>query len=81
MIRKKLLPPSALADAQARVTVLEQELQRAERAIQRSKKATGLRESSRERQALSAKLCAQEDDFRAQNQALLTELSNVSVDR
>jgi len=69
----------ALGEAQAKVNVLEQELSKAERTIQRSKKAALIKETEREKEVLTAKLRAQEEDFRAQNQALLEELSNVSL--
>ncbi len=68
----------ALGDATARASVLEQELVKAQRVLQRSKKASEVQQLVRERDTLQNKLRAQEDDFRLQNQTLLQELATVN---
>ena len=68
----------ALGDAQARVSVLEQELNKKEKIIQKSKKTLEVQQLTHEKESLQRKLQSQEEEFRLQNQTLLTELSNVS---
>eukprot|EP00092_Neocalanus_flemingeri_P031075 GFUD01033755.1.p1 GENE.GFUD01033755.1~~GFUD01033755.1.p1 ORF type:complete len:808 (+),score=275.25 GFUD01033755.1:59-2482(+) len=68
---------SALGDATARVTVLQQELTKATKAIDKSKKITEVQKILNENDNLQRKLMSQEDDFRLQNQTLLTELTVV----
>lgn len=69
---------SELGDALAKVLVLEQELEKARKAIQRSKKAAEVQALVQENDALQRKLRSQEEEFHLQNQTLLTELSHVS---
>ena len=69
---------SALGDATARCSVLEQELGKAQRTIAKSKRATEVQLLMQDNDSLKKKLHSQEEEFRAQNQTLLTELSNVS---
>ena len=69
---------SALGDATAKVTVLQQELQKAQKAIEKSKKITEVQRIINENENLHKKILAQEEDFRLQNQTLLNELSLVS---
>ncbi len=68
---------SALGDATARCGVLEQELTRAQKTIAKSKKASEVQLVLHENESMQRKLVAQEEEFRMQNQTLLTELSNV----
>ncbi|TRY70001.1 hypothetical protein TCAL_07335 [Tigriopus californicus] len=68
---------NALGDAQAKITVLEQELAKAQKSIQKSKKATEVQELVKTNESLQRKLLSQEEDFRHQNQTLLTELSKL----
>ena len=69
---------TALGDTSARCSVLEQELGKAQRAIAKSKKATEVQLLMQDNDLLKKKLHSQEEEFRVQNQTLLTELSNVS---
>ena len=69
---------AALGDASARCSVLEQELGKAQRTIAKSKKATEVQLLLQDNDLLKNKLHSQEEEFREQNQTLLTELSNVS---
>ena len=69
---------SALGDATARVSVLQQELTKAKKAIDKSKKITEVQSILNENENLQRKLMSQEDDFRLQNQTLLNELTIVS---
>jgi len=66
---------SALGDATARVSVLQQELTKAKKAIDKSKKITEVQSILNENENLQRKLMSQEDDFRLQNQTLLNELT------
>lgn len=66
---------SALGDATARVTVLQQELTKAKKAIDKSKKITEVQNIITENENLQRKLLSQEDEFRLQNQTLLNELT------
>jgi len=66
---------SALGDAQAKVTVLQQELTKAQKTIEKSKKLAEVQKILNENDNLQRKLFAQEEDFRLQNQTLLNELS------
>ena len=68
---------SVLGESQARVTVLEKELDKANRTIQKSKKAAEVQLLVRDNEVLQSKIRDQEEDFRSQNQTLLTELSKV----
>ena len=68
---------SALGEAQAKVTVLQQELTKAQRTIEKSKKLTEVQRLLTENDNVQRKLIAQEEDFRLQNQTLLNELSLV----
>ena len=69
---------SALGDATARVTVLQQELAKAKKAIDKSKKISEVQNILNENENLQRKLMSQEDEFRLQNQTLLNELTIVS---
>ena len=69
---------SALGDATAKVTVLQQELQKAKKTIEKSKKISEVQKVIVENDNLHKKILAQEEDFRLQNQTLLNELSIVS---
>ena len=70
---------SALGESQAKVTVLQQELSKAQKTIEKSKKLAEVQKLLNENDNLGRKLLAQEEDFRLQNQTLLNELSLVSV--
>ena len=70
---------SALGEATARVTVLQQELTKAKKAIEKSKKISEVQNILTENENLQRKLMSQEDDFRLQNQTLLNELTIVSI--
>jgi hypothetical protein len=70
---------SALGDVSAKCNVLEAELSKAHKTIAKSKKATEVQLLMQDNESLKRKLRSQEEDFRAQNQTLLTELSNVSA--
>ena len=70
---------SALGDATARVNVLQQELNKATRTIEKSKKLTEVQKILTENESLQRKLMSQEDEFRLQNQTLLNELTVVSI--
>lgn len=69
---------SALGEATARVTVLQQELTKAKKAIEKSKKISEVQNILTENENLQRKLMSQEDEFRLQNQTLLNELTIVS---
>ena len=58
--------------------MLEQELGKAQRTIAKSKRATEVQMLLQDNDSLKKKFHSQEEEFRAQNQTLLTELSNVS---
>ena len=58
---------------------LEQELGRANKTIQKSKKAVEVQQLLKENQSLNLKLSTQDEDFRLQNQTLLQELSKVKI--
>lgn len=66
---------SALGEATARVTVLQQELTKAKKAIEKSKKISEVQNILTENENLQRKLMSQEDEFRLQNQTLLNELT------
>ena len=68
---------SALGEAQARATVFQQELAKAQRTIEKSKKLSEVQKLLNENDNMQRKLLAQEEDFRLQNQTLLNELSLV----
>lgn len=68
---------SALGEATARATVLDQELAKAQKVIQKSKKVSEVEKLVKENESLQRKLVSQEDDFRIQNQTLLDELSKL----
>lgn len=57
---------------------MEKEYQKAQRALERSRKAKDVADLFAENDALQNKLICQEEQFREQNQALLQELANVS---
>ena len=59
------------------MTVLQQELLKAQKAIDKSKKITEVQKVINENENLHKKILAQEEDFRLQNQTLLNELSLV----
>ena len=59
-------------------TVLQQELNKAQKTIDKSKKLAEVQRILSENDSLQRKLLAQEEDFRLQNQTLLNELSLVS---
>ena len=59
-------------------TVLQQELNKAQKTIDKSKKLAEVQTILHENDSLQRKLLAQEEDFRLQNQTLLNELSLVS---
>ena len=56
---------------------LEKEYQKAQRALDKSRKAKDVEMLFAENDALQNKLISQEEQFREQNQALLQELANV----
>lgn len=62
----------------AKLGALEREYQKVQKSIDKSKKAKDIDLLLNENENLQAKLEAQEDDFRLQNQTLLWELSSVS---
>ena len=68
-----------MGESQAKVTVLQQELSKAQKTIEKSKKLAEVQKLLNENDNLGRKLLAQEEDFRLQNQTLLNELSLVSV--
>ena len=70
---------SALGEAQAKATVLQQELSKAKRTIEKSKKLSEVQKLLNENDNTQRKLLAQEEDFRLQNQTLLNELSLVKI--
>ena len=70
---------SALGEAQAKVTVLQQELSKAQKVIEKSKKNTEVQKIITENESFQRKFLAQEEEFRLQNQTLLNELSKVSI--
>ena len=55
---------SVLGESQARVTVLEKELDKANRTIQKSKKAAEVQLLVRDNEVLQSKIRDQEEDFR-----------------
>lgn len=57
---------------------LEKEYQKAQRALDKSRKAKDVEMLFAENDSLQNKLIAQEEQFREQNQTLLQELANVS---
>ena len=61
------------------MTVLQQELQKSKKTIEKSKKLTEVQKVIIENDNLHKKILAQEEDFRLQNQTLLNELSLVST--
>ena len=67
-----------MGDATARVNVLQQELAKANKTIDKSKKLTEVQKILNENESLQRKLLSQEDEFRLQNQTLLNELTVVS---
>ena len=69
-----------MGDATARVTVLQQELTKAKKVIDKSKKITEVQKILNDNDNLQRKLMSQEDDFRLQNQTLLTELTIVGFE-
>ena len=66
-----------MGESQAKVTVLQQELSKAQKTIEKSKKLAEVQKLLNENDNLGRKLLAQEEDFRLQNQTLLNELSLV----
>jgi hypothetical protein len=56
---------------------MEQELTKAQKVIQKSKKVTEVQGLVRDNESMQRKLISQEEDFRIQNQTLLDELSKV----
>lgn len=70
---------SALGDATARVKVLEQELAKTQRTIDKSKKITEVHKVLQENENFQRKLYSQEEDFRVQNQTLMQELANLVI--
>ena len=68
-----------MGESQAKVTVLQQELSKAQKTIEKSKKLAEVQKLLNENDNLGRKLLAQEEDFRLQNQTLLNELSLVRV--
>ena len=56
---------------------VEKEYQKAQRALEKSRKAKDVEMLFAENDALQNKLISQEEQFREQNQALLQELGNV----
>lgn len=57
---------------------MEKEYQKAQRTLEKSRKAKDVEMLFAENDALQNKLICQEEQFREQNQALLQELANVS---
>lgn len=68
-----------MGDATAKVTVLEQELSKAQKTLQKSKKAVEMQTVLQQNDSMQKKLQSQEEEFRMQNQTLLQELSKVSI--
>jgi len=64
----------ALGDSTSRVKVLEQELSKASRTIEKSKKITEVQKILKESENLQRKLASQEEEFHLQNKTLLQEL-------
>lgn len=56
---------------------VEKEFHKAQRALEKSRKAKDVELLFAENDALQSKLMSQEEQFREQNQALLQELANV----
>ena len=70
---------TALDEVTVKSNQLEQELARANKTIQKSKKAVEVQQLLKENQSLNQKLSTQDEDFRLQNQTLLQELSKVRL--
>ena len=70
-----------MGESEAKISVLEKELSKHQRTIQKSKKATEVQMLIQENESLQRKLQSQEDEFRLQNQTLLNELSTVGKER
>ena len=60
-----------------KLDIVEKEYQKAQRALEKSRKAKDVEMLFAENDALQNKLISQEEQFREQNQALLQELGNV----
>lgn len=61
-----------------KLDIVEKEYQKAQRALEKSRKAKDVEMLFAENDALQNKLISQEEQFREQNQALLQELGNVN---
>ncbi|XP_043829656.1 GRIP1-associated protein 1 isoform X3 [Dromiciops gliroides] len=66
-----------LTSLRQRITFLDKEFARAQKALSKSKKAQEVEVLLSENQMLQGKLHSQEDDFRLQNSTLLQELSKI----
>ncbi|XP_013793140.1 GRIP1-associated protein 1-like, partial [Limulus polyphemus] len=69
-----------LGQLQHKVDDLEKELSKAQKAINRSKKAKDVEQLLQENESLQLKLQSQEDEFRLQNSTLMQELASVSLE-
>ena len=67
-----------LKNAVSKMEILEKEYHKAQRVLDKSRKAKDVEMLFTENDSLQNKLIAQEEQFREQNQALLQELANVS---
>ena len=76
---KMVLLSIALGEATAKATVLEQELNKAQKVIQKSRKTSEVQNLFKDNESLQRKLASQEDEFRIQNQTLLNELTKVRI--
>jgi len=68
---------NALGEAEARVKVLDQELAKATRVIEKSKKISEVQRLMHDNDIAGRKLVSQEEDWRLQNQTLLEELQKL----
>lgn len=68
-----------MRNATARLDLVEKEFQKAQRALEKSRKAKDVEMLFAENDALQNKLLSQEEQFREQNQALLQELAIVNT--
>merc|ERR1719460_2829835 len=68
---------NALGEAEAKVKVLDQELTKATRVIEKSKKISEVQRLMHDNDVAGRKLISQEEDWRLQNQTLLEELQKL----
>ena len=67
-----------LKNAQIKLGSIEKDYQKAQRTLEKSRKAKDVEMLFAENESLQRKLCSQEEEFRFQNQTLLNELALVS---